>query len=303
MHSKQQACACNYCDYQTNRRDNLNRHLNSKHGIWKLVESLLQDVIESVITDVSKDSQNDEQEEDEIEKNVNEIQGESLYVQMRNRRVAEIQAAFREKFPNFEQEVRSLKVAKKKVSRGKIKSGTLAPITTRRSSRFGASAPGRMADIATDNTLTNQMYEGQPWVTSVEAGDVDLGEGDRGGGVITEHRSNGFVGQQGQGDYDFGNGIGEPEDGGDVGALGKHGCVTCNMSFRDVRKHEERSSPVACPRTWCTAEFSILADMIRHKATCLMMCPYPNCHKGFKYEKVFAAHRRGHLTRDRRMSD
>ena len=81
------------------------------------------------------------------------------------------------------------------------------------------------------------------------------------------------------------------------------------MSFRDVRNlrrhvklvHEMRSIPVGCPRSWCTAKFSILAEMMKHKETCLMMCPYPGCSKGFRREKLFAAHQRGHLVMARRM--
>ena len=91
--------------------------------------------------------------------------------------------------------------------------------------------------------------------------------------------------------------------------LGKYGCVGCSMSFRDLRNlkrhvklvHELRSIPVGCPRSWCTAEFSILAEMIKHKETCLMMCPYPGCSKGFRREKLFAAHQRGHVVMTRRM--
>ena len=97
----------------------------------------------------------------------------------------------------------------------------------------------------------------------------------------------------------------------DVSALGKYGCIVCNKGFRDIRNlrrhvslvHEERSSPVTCPRTWCSAEFTVLAEMIRHKKTCLLLCPYPSCQKAFKYENVLAAHKRGHLAMERRMKD
>ena len=53
----------------------------------------------------------------------------------------------------------------------------------------------------------------------------------------------------------------------------KFACIPCDMSFRDVANlrrhvrlmHGERKTPVQCPRTFCNAEFGILAEMMQHK--------------------------------------
>ena len=97
----------------------------------------------------------------------------------------------------------------------------------------------------------------------------------------------------------------------ELGFLGKYGCVPCGMKFRDrgnlkrhvKQMHEVRSTPVICPRTWCQAEFSILANMMKHKETCFLVCPYPGCQKTFRMESRFSAHQRAHLVMTRRMSD
>ena len=63
--------------------------------------------------------------------------------------------------------------------------------------------------------------------------------------------------------------------------------------------HTARQVPVKCPRPWCPMEFSILADMIHHKKTCLKLCPA--CNKAFTREDKFEAHQRAHRSHDARM--
>ena len=86
----------------------------------------------------------------------------------------------------------------------------------------------------------------------------------------------------------------------DVSALGKYGCIVCNKGFRDIRNlrrhvslvHEERSSPVTCPRTWCSAEFTVLAEMIRHKKLPLIVS-LPQLPEGFQIRECFSCSQEG----------
>ena len=102
-----------------------------------------------------------------------------------------------------------------------------------------------------------------------------------------------------------------PDQEQDLRGLGKFGCQSCEMSFRDtgnLRRHVKlvhtaRVVPVKCPRYWCNAEFYILAEMTSHKENCLKVCPYPDCLKQFSKQKHFEAHQRAHLILARRMSD
>jgi hypothetical protein len=92
---------------------------------------------------------------------------------------------------------------------------------------------------------------------------------------------------------------------------GKFGCLPCGMSFRDTGNlrrhvrlmHERRETGVQCPRTWCKEEFSIMAEMIRHKEICKLACPHAGCRKVFRKESLFSAHQRAHQIMARRMGD
>ena len=89
------------------------RHVKAKHGNWKMVSDLLNDIIEEV------DNDKDVAEEDEIEEVLSDKEKKmSAYERMRNNRVAQIQAEFSQKFPNFGEEVQQLKVRKKKRAGG-----------------------------------------------------------------------------------------------------------------------------------------------------------------------------------------
>ena len=91
----------------------------------------------------------------------------------------------------------------------------------------------------------------------------------------------------------------------------KFKCVPCDMIFRDTSNlkrhvklyHEQREQAVQCPRTWCDEKFSTLADMNRHKGTCMLVCPYDGCPKLFRKENRFEAHQRAHQIMTRRMMD
>ena len=42
------------CDYKTDRLDNLSRHLNLKHGNWKVISSLVIDLVEQMCESVAE---------------------------------------------------------------------------------------------------------------------------------------------------------------------------------------------------------------------------------------------------------
>ena len=277
-----------------------------------MVESLLEDIFKNV---VNAEEANIESDQNDIEHDIDENgdQDQSLYVQMRNERVAEIQAEFRKKFPNFDEEIRSLKVVKKKTGGKRKKTASMtaaAPI--RRSSRSIAlprmDFADRGAEAATHVSCPGVMLD-------EHQEEVDHG-GDQGVPVDETARDEAVCGggevvAGGEAEYGVYGEFAGGEAAADVDALGKYGCITCNKGFRDITNlrrhvslvHEQRSSPVVCPRTWCSAEFTVLAEMIRHKKTCLLLCPYSGCQKVFKYENVLAAHKRGHLVMERRMKD
>ena len=65
--------------------------------------------------------------------------------------------------------------------------------------------------------------------------------------------------------------------------------------------HEVRKKAVKCPRPWCDVEFTVLAEMIRHKEGCLKICP--ECKKEFNRSDKFLGHLRAHKIMNQRMMD
>ena len=121
---------------------------------------------------------------------------------------------------------------------------------------------------------------------------------------------------------------GEDHETGDKAALGKFACISCqrtfrlvenfkidsmldfkNIYFRDPRNlkrhvkliHCVRRKAQKCPRPWCDLEFSIVAELVEHKAGCLKVCP--TCSKSFTRRDKFAGHMRAHRTMSFRMID
>ena len=114
-----------------------------------MVSNLLHDIIKEVCydKDVYEEGGNEEDvsEAGELEEELSDEEKElPAHVRMRNRRVADIQAEFKRKFPSFEEEVRQLKVRKKKKVGG-VRKPTHKNETLRRSSRGVVSV--RMEDI------------------------------------------------------------------------------------------------------------------------------------------------------------
>ena len=220
---------------------------------------------------------------------------ESLFVKYRNERVARIQAEFKELFPNFDDEVRSLKfVRQKRTGRRKM----TWPEAVRRSSRIASGGDegdcgevGEVQEKVAENEDLTLHSIGQDSRESCNLPPINLEE------QALDLSEDGQIAAMGSA--------------GDNLYLGKHGCVPCKMRFRDSGNlkrhvqliHEKRDILVDCPRTWCNAKFSIFADMWRHKESCLMVCPYAGCSKAFRKEKRFESHQRSHQAMARRMSD
>ena len=65
--------------------------------------------------------------------------------------------------------------------------------------------------------------------------------------------------------------------------------------------HGVRKKAVRCPRPWCEMEFTILADMVKHKEECLKICT--SCNKTFNRFDKYSAHLRAHNIMNQRMND
>ena len=129
---------CTDCDYFTDRRDNLARHISVEHSHMKMVASLIEDILTGVKAAVGTPCEAADGE-DGTAAGVEDVSvavagsghEESPYLRMRNARVAEIQKEFKMLFPTFEEEVRGLRVKPKK----KNKKNPLLLTSCRKSSR------------------------------------------------------------------------------------------------------------------------------------------------------------------------
>ena len=146
---------CVFCNFKTNRGETLRRHAESSHRIEKVVSDILHDLIDEVASDGSEEvashmldviltnvfdkvqtpmnDDNDSGAELEVDPNLNSDFQIPERVRARDEWVAAIQAEFRRSFPRFEDEVRELRVQKKK---RKVASKVLPTVASRRSSRL-----------------------------------------------------------------------------------------------------------------------------------------------------------------------
>ena len=272
-----------------------------------MVSSLLDDIIEQFdasIEVIEEDAMKDAPQENEMEL--------SAYEKLRNQRIKEFQAEFRSKFPNFEEEVLKLKVTRKKCG-GKRKTSHKISATTRSSrgvivdnlvqEKLMSDQMEKVSDTVVVDEQSSVIHE-QPGLLDDQPVPLDDQP------VLLDDQLRMLGDQHGVETVISDEQVGHDGDH-DQSVLGKYGCVPCDMRFRDtghlrrhvLLMHVTRTSPVSCPRTWCIAEFTILADMIKHKETCLLACPYPDCDKTFIWEKPFSAHQRAHQIMARRMSD
>ena len=318
---------CPHCDYSSDRNDNLSRHINVEHGSRKMVSSLLDEILGTVVKSAQDEVGTADDEEQEHE--------ESPYLRARDERVAEIQAEFRRQFPQFDKEVMELGVGRKERGKKRIRVPGSA-VATRRSSRAARpGVPGENEPSAEEETEVFQDQIGSSGEVSVALGPNGLPDLGKYGCLpcelsfqdtnsLVKHVSlvhePGVAGASASGSGEE-SGVLQDQIGGlgedsvalapnGLPDLGKHGCLPCGLSFRDssnLKRHvglvHEARQPVKCPRPWCQAEFSILAEMWKHKIGCMKVCPYPNCLKRFTRADRFAAHERGHLVMARRMAD
>ena len=266
----------------------MSRHFQSKHTSWQMVSAIVLDLVKLV---EEREGSRDEVMVEVLEEPPLAVQKLSRYEILRNERIEMMQKEFNEQFPNFGQEVASLKVNKKKRAVG-VKKKASPHSAPRRSSR-GASREEVLEEQVVSEERSGDLDSqtgGDP-TSGVEDGEPDvLQEGESGGEVLV------------------GN-AGDEEHSGLIS--GKFGCLPCGLSFRDTGNlrrhvrlvHEPRETAVQCPRTWCKEEFSILAEMIKHKEACKLACPQAGCLKFFTKESIFAAHQRAHVTMARRMGD
>ena len=237
---------------------------------------------------------------------------ESLYVKYRDERVAQIQAEFKARFPNFEAEVRDLKDVGKRRKGKKKMTWTGA---ARKSFRIASNSREKdfldleeVSDAVEDtiDPIPSSIIEDPMNPAPENSNEESCVHVEN---IIDEQDRDIAVDQLEP--FDFVGESGAAGDAGDLVALGKHGCLPCNMRFRDASNlqrhvklvHEKRDIPVECPRTWCNTKFFSLAEMLTHKESCLLVCPYPDCLKTFRKEKRYASHQRSHLAMARRMSD
>jgi hypothetical protein len=125
-----------------------------------MISSLLNDILEDVVG--NKDAIEEEVREEEAreEESSDEERDLSAYEKQRNKRVREIQAEFNSKFPNFEEEVRQLKVRKKRRNSGGRK--TFPEVSTpRRSIRGAREASSGQQQIVSDAGVQDQSSSPQ----------------------------------------------------------------------------------------------------------------------------------------------
>ena len=269
-----------------------------------MVTSLVCDIVYQAV-EVTVDemvSPENTRMQQQVEKSGGKERDISEYERIRNQRIAEREAEFKRLFPNFGNEVRGLRVAKKpRKKKARCPSG----LPSRRSSRGGV---GRV-----EGCLTSQLSDGVEVVEDIIEREVDYI--DDGCAASEEDDNHEMV----PSDPDFEARAGGVEgahehvqmDGDGVDNNGKFGCLPCGLAFRDTGNlrrhvrlvHEARSVPVRCPRTWCEEEFSILIEMRHHSKTCFLFCPYAGCSKKFRKQNLFDAHQRSHQVMARRMAD
>ena len=105
-----------------------------------MISSLLNDILEDVVGKKDAIEEEGREEEAREEESSDEERDLSAYEKQRNKRVREIQAEFNSKFPNFEEEVRQLKVRNSRRNRGGRK--TFPEVSKPRRSMRGAREAG-----------------------------------------------------------------------------------------------------------------------------------------------------------------
>ena len=130
-HQKVKKFKCSTCKYRSNRKHDMSRHMLSKHTSWGIVQSLLDSLISASVD--AAEIPGTETVKNVVDDTVDEGRKISPYERIRNELVAAREAEFKKLFPNFEQEVRGLKVQKSRITKEKR---IVHPGPSRRSSRL-----------------------------------------------------------------------------------------------------------------------------------------------------------------------
>ena len=296
VHESNGKFMCSRCTFKTNRNETLMRHMQSKHQGFLIAKSVIDDllsevvqindevscgvatsILETVLSDVVAGSNNPDQFQMEASDLVYQ---ETDYVKDRNERVASILAEFRRLYPTFQEEVRGLRSVKQVKKRPKA---IRSQVIQRKSKRI--------------------MDRLQPSVTGEGDGYPECAEltmGCPGDSLANDTIENNLDNQS----------VEMPEENSDL--LKDHGlsnyvCLPCQVSFRDSTAlkrhvglvHEVRSQALPCPRTWCSREFFVFAELKTHRDCCFLVCS--DCGKKYTRESRFHGHLRFHAKEKERM--
>ena len=335
--------------YTTNRNDNLLRHIRTEHSNFKMVRSLVDEVLSNVVVPSAEEFEEQGEVENETEEvspyvrardeRVASIQVEfrRLYpsfgqevgdlglikkkrknpkktssvvaISRRSSRIVALGAVHGESFGEVpEGEEAGMTEVEEAVA-----SGTEEIAVTRIDEVGGTETEEAFVSEDACDPVGNEAVVGEEEETG-DAGDENSGDAEEGvaeEGVVEEGVAEEGVAEEGvvREDDFLVEIVSGGEGAGDVGVLGKFGCLPCSLKCRDrgtlMRHvklvHEPRKVPVKCPRPWCQAQFYVLTKMWEHKISCLKVCPY--CQKAFVRQDKFDSHQRYHLVLNRRMED
>ena len=293
---------CSTCNYKTNRIETLRRHNENRHLSKIIVTRVLSDILEiaisgkpesfvvNLVNDASETAADDSDElcgviatdhemHSEDENSINGLPALSEYERIRNRIIAERDAELRKLYPSFEQDVRALSSIPKKKRKSK-KNAVPAP-ASRRSSRLS-------------------KYTMSPELVSPDNVEVEAEQ-------VTEINEDDNIGDSSSKDSVCLDSIQEAESALTQSENKKFVCIPCSKPFRDsfnlkchVRDvHMPRETAMACPRTWCTSAFHVLAELNTHKKNCLKTCHI--CGNSYQRIDKYKSHMRSHIRKAERM--
>ena len=163
---------CSQCAYRTSRRENLERHMKSRHFSLRIISSLLDSVLCDVVG-VVQENIAEEVIMGEVEESGDEVI--SAHVKARNERVAEIQAEFQRLFPSFDREVQELGLGAKTTK--KRKRSQLQKVDPRKSQRVQKRGHTELTpDLEAGNDPEEVVLEARENIEDQETAVVESGD-------------------------------------------------------------------------------------------------------------------------------
>ena len=220
-HGEDGIFSCTYCAFKTNRGETLNRHILNRHSTIKMVSGILRELFEDAVSKKVSEATQSEDTVRDVSCSTASVGAASSteviseYERIRMRNIAERDALFRQMYPDFENEVRALKL---KGQREKSKKKITYIGSPRKSSRLRV-----RSELLEEDSQVNGLNEEMVNLNDVSgAGDLAM-DGD-------DSSSQHFSGVQGENieeqvSYD-------DDDPTDVIGLGNYACVPCKMGFR-----------------------------------------------------------------------